>query len=130
MRAAQVRVLTIAVLFAIVGSAAGCSNDAGGLPTAQPPTARAQSVAAESSPDASNEGAVNHHNFAAEGVTRIAVVDARYAFDAGVATFLDVRNGRSYEAAHVPGAVWIPLEDLAARASELDPAGIIITYCT
>jgi rhodanese-related sulfurtransferase len=38
------------------------------------------------------------------------------------APVLDVRNPDEYEAAHVPGAVLIPLPELSARQSEI-PAG-------
>lgn len=38
------------------------------------------------------------------------------------ATVLDVRNPDEYASGHVPGAVLIPLPDLAARQSEI-PAG-------
>jgi rhodanese-related sulfurtransferase len=43
------------------------------------------------------------------------------AFAAG-ADVLDVRQPDEYEAAHVPGAVLIPLDQLAARQDEI-PAG-------
>jgi thioredoxin 1 len=43
------------------------------------------------------------------------------AYAAG-ATVLDVRNPDEYTAAHVPGAVLIPLDQLAARRDEI-PAG-------
>lgn len=65
-----------------------------------------------------------------EQVERISLADAKAAFDSGKAIFLDVRDVNSYAAAHIPGAVLIPLNDLATRLAELDQAAWIISYCT
>jgi rhodanese-related sulfurtransferase len=43
-------------------------------------------------------------------------------------SLIDVREPNEYEAAHVPGAVLIPLGEIAARADEL-PAGPIHVIC-
>jgi rhodanese-related sulfurtransferase len=43
-------------------------------------------------------------------------------------SLIDVRELNEYEAAHVPGAILIPLGDIAARADEL-PAGPIHVIC-
>jgi thioredoxin 1 len=45
------------------------------------------------------------------------------------ATILDVRNPDEYEAAHVPGAVLIPLADLAARQDEIPEADPLYVIC-
>jgi len=42
---------------------------------------------------------------------------------------LDVRQPEEYEAAHLPGAMLIPLGELEARQEELDRSKKIITYC-
>jgi 3-mercaptopyruvate sulfurtransferase SseA len=63
-------------------------------------------------------------------IPRIPLEEAKAAFDSGAAVFVDVRSATSYEAAHIPGALSIPLADLEARLSELDPNKWIITYCT
>jgi 3-mercaptopyruvate sulfurtransferase SseA len=65
-----------------------------------------------------------------ESVVRVSLVDAKSAFDAKVAVFLDVRAVESFDQAHIPGALNIPLDQLEARLSELDPNAWIITYCT
>ena len=49
-------------------------------------------------------------------------LDAFEAAHAAGAPVLDVRNPDEYETAHVPGAVLIPLDELAARQEEI-PAG-------
>ena len=51
----------------------------------------------------------------------------RAAADAFV--LLDVRQPEEYEAEHLPGAKLIPLSDLGARLSELDPEKPAIVYC-
>jgi rhodanese-related sulfurtransferase/rubrerythrin len=51
----------------------------------------------------------------------------RAAADAFV--LLDVRQPEEYEAEHLPGAKLIPLADLGARLSELDPEKPAIVYC-
>ena len=63
-------------------------------------------------------------------VQRVSLVDAKAAFDAKKATFLDVRASSSYAVGHIPGALSIPLADLPTRQGELDPKSWIIPYCT
>ena len=48
---------------------------------------------------------------------------------AGTVTVLDVRPGEEYEAAHIPGALSIPLEQLRDRLSELPEDREIVAYC-
>lgn len=48
---------------------------------------------------------------------------------AGTVTVLDVRPGEEYHAAHIPGAVSIPLEELRERLSELPKDREIVAYC-
>lgn len=45
------------------------------------------------------------------------------------ATVLDVRNPDEYEAAHVPGAVLIPLTELAPRQEEIPEAYPLYVIC-
>ena len=63
-------------------------------------------------------------------VQRVSLADAKAAFDAKTAIFLDVRDSSSYAAGHIPGALNIPLADVPTRMGELDPKAWIITYCT
>jgi rhodanese-related sulfurtransferase/biotin operon repressor len=48
---------------------------------------------------------------------------------AGTVTVLDVRPGEEYSAAHIPGAVSIPLDQLPGRLSELPEDREIVAYC-
>jgi thioredoxin 1 len=45
------------------------------------------------------------------------------------ATVLDVRNPDEYASGHVPGAVLIPLPDLAARRDEIPDADPLYVIC-
>lgn len=63
-------------------------------------------------------------------VERVSLGDAKAAFDAGEAVFIDVRGDQVYAMAHIPDALSIALSDLTIRMNELDPQQRIITYCT
>ena len=49
--------------------------------------------------------------------------------DSGDAVVLDVRPGPEYAGGHLPGALHIPLEELADRLSELPQEREIVAYC-
>jgi 3-mercaptopyruvate sulfurtransferase SseA len=65
-----------------------------------------------------------------EQVQRVSLEEAKAAYDAKSAVFLDVRDGSSYAAGHIPGAVLMPVSELANRSGELNPKSWIIPYCT
>ena len=72
---------------------------------------------------------------AAEGlpypeVIRVSAAEAKALFDADAAIFVDVRDPESYAAAHVPGAVALPLNELETGHGQLPQNAEIITYCT
>jgi rhodanese-related sulfurtransferase/DNA-binding transcriptional ArsR family regulator len=48
---------------------------------------------------------------------------------AGEVTVLDVRPPEEYAAAHIPGAVSIPVEELAQRLGELPAGQEVVAYC-
>lgn len=48
---------------------------------------------------------------------------------AGEVTVLDVRPGEEYEGGHIPGAVSLPLSQLAERLNELPRDAEIVAYC-
>jgi len=58
-------------------------------------------------------------------------LDARafQALDPSVVQVLDVRERWEYDLARLPGAVLIPLGELADRVAELDPARPLAAYC-
>lgn len=47
----------------------------------------------------------------------------------GDAVVIDVRPTPEYAAGHLPGAIHLPVEELAARLSELPPDREIVAYC-
>ncbi|WP_282785665.1 MULTISPECIES: metalloregulator ArsR/SmtB family transcription factor [unclassified Nocardia] len=49
--------------------------------------------------------------------------------DAGEITLIDVRPHAEYRAGHIPGAINIPLSELAARLAELPTDRDIVAYC-
>lgn len=63
-------------------------------------------------------------------VVRISLRDAKAAYDAGSALFLDVRDSDSYNASHIPGALNIEVAQLLTQLAKLDSSKSIITYCT
>lgn len=76
------------------------------------------------------QGNVPNQDEQISGVQRVSLEQAKAAFDAQQAVFLDVRDLISYQEHHIPEAVTIPLTELETRTGELDPSGWIITYCT
>lgn len=65
-------------------------------------------------------------------VRQIPVSEARAFIDSSrlvSRTLLDVRQDFEYAEGHLPGAVLIPLPELAERASELDPELPLLVYC-
>lgn len=61
---------------------------------------------------------------------RITVAEFKKLYDAHDVVVLDVRDEASYKNGHIPGALWIPLDQLAAKAPQLkaEPKPIV-TYC-
>lgn len=49
--------------------------------------------------------------------------------EAGDVTVVDVRPGEEYAAGHIPGAVSIPVDELADRLAELPAGKAIVAYC-
>ena len=62
------------------------------------------------------------------GIAEVDVNAARAAQESGEAALLDVREDDEWAAGHAPGALHIPLGQVAARASEL-PAGPVNVIC-
>jgi hypothetical protein len=63
-------------------------------------------------------------------VPRISLEELKDRLDAGAdLVIVDVRSKEEFEQGHIPGAVSIPWEEMAARYSELPGDKEIITYC-
>jgi 3-mercaptopyruvate sulfurtransferase SseA len=63
-------------------------------------------------------------------VNRVSVQDAKAAYDAGTAVFVDVRGDELYNTGHISGALSIADTEMDSRFTELDPNAWIILYCT
>lgn len=61
-------------------------------------------------------------------IPRVNPEEAKAAFDSGQAIFVDVRDEQAYNSQHVAGALFMPLDQVPDRLSELDPQAWIITY--
>lgn len=64
-----------------------------------------------------------------DGVARVSLEDAHIAYQQGTAVLVDVRSSASFENAHIPGSISIPLSEVPASVGELDPGDWIITIC-
>jgi rhodanese-related sulfurtransferase len=63
-------------------------------------------------------------------VPRMSLPEFRQALERGRVLAIDVRDAGSYEIGHIPGAVLIPLEDIATKAAELKATRkTLVTYC-
>jgi len=63
-------------------------------------------------------------------VPRAKLSEAKAAFDAGDAVFIDVRSRITYDISHIPGALSIEIPEIEDETAELDREGLYITYCT
>jgi rhodanese-related sulfurtransferase len=63
-------------------------------------------------------------------VPRISLPDFKRALESGRLMVIDARDAESYALGHIPGAVLIPLEDVASKAAELKATKkTLVTYC-
>ncbi len=63
-------------------------------------------------------------------VPRAKLLDAKAAYDAGDAVFIDVRSRESYLVSHVPGAFSIEIPEIEEKTADFDRDALYITYCT
>jgi rhodanese-related sulfurtransferase len=52
-----------------------------------------------------------------------------HRLEAGDVTVIDVRPGEEYAAGHIPGALSLPVDELADRLAELPEGATIVAYC-
>ena len=63
-------------------------------------------------------------------VPRMSLPEFKKALESGRVLAIDVRDAGSYEFGHIPGAVLVPLEDVAKKAAELKATKkTLVTYC-
>jgi predicted sulfurtransferase len=65
-------------------------------------------------------------------IPRITIPELEKLMTAGDVLLVDVRNTDGYEAGHLPGAISVPLDTVAARAGELAATKkkTVVTYCS
>lgn len=62
---------------------------------------------------------------------RVSIEEFRKLASAGAVTIVDVRSDDSFAAGHIPGAISIPLESVAAAVEQLRKLGKpVVTYCS
>src|SRR5439155_23496205 len=84
-----------------------------------------RSVAGEHLPDVETARAA----YLGPGIDEVTREDLLERARAGAVTVLDVRPAEEYAAGHIPGAVSIPLDELAERLAELPADQEVVAYC-
>lgn len=64
-----------------------------------------------------------------EPYTRVSIEEAKEMLDSGDAVAIDVRREDEYEAGHIKGALWIPVDDVIPRFAELPEDGKLLFIC-
>ncbi|MQF84714.1 MAG: rhodanese-like domain-containing protein [SAR202 cluster bacterium] len=64
-----------------------------------------------------------------EPYSRISSEEAFEMQKSGNSTVVDVRNQDEYEAGHVKGAIWIPVDEIVQRFNELPEDGNLMFIC-
>jgi hypothetical protein len=88
------------------------------------------SISSSTSTSISSPTSASSGEYGYPEIQRVSLEDAKAAFDAQSAVFIDVRDSSSYAESHIPGALNIPLNELPNHLSELNKSDWIITYCT
>lgn len=68
-------------------------------------------------------------NVQGEPYTRVSAEEANDMVNAGEGVVVDVRRDDEYQAAHVKGALWIPVDDIIPRFDELPKEGKLLFIC-
>ena len=93
-------------------------------------TAAATPVAASPAPETTPEPKGESKYKGPADVPRISVEDAKKAFDAGTAVFVDSRAEAAYKVEHIKGALNIPNGADAEKFSALPKGKKVIVYCS
>jgi hypothetical protein len=63
------------------------------------------------------------------GLPRVTAQQAKALFDGNNAKFIDVRPKTDYDQGHIKGAINIPFDQAATRATEFPKTGNVVLYC-
>ncbi|WP_052487697.1 FAD-dependent oxidoreductase [Gordoniibacillus kamchatkensis] len=84
-------------------------------------------------PYSSAKDPVNMLGYVAEnalsGLSPIVSLEDVHLRDTEAMVLLDVRSRTEFDAGHIPGAVYIPVDELRGRLNELNPAKPLMVYC-
>ncbi len=72
---------------------------------------------------------LNDYFWQRDNMEAVSRAELQERIDLGLVTVLDVRPHDEFMLGHLPGSVNVPLDELEARLSELDPAQEIVAYC-
>lgn len=75
------------------------------------------------------ERAISTHFLRLDGLEPVSRDELRRKMKARTVTLIDVRPCEEFAAGHIPGAVNIPLKDLARRLRELPKKAEVVAYC-
>ena len=114
------RTILSIMLISVLGVLIACQSSAA-------PTSVKQ-IAENTPPVAANQS--DGHNHSEDEAARISLEDAKKAFDAGDAVFIDTRGADSYNAEHIEGAINIPAAEFETRYKEVPKDKKIIAYCS
>lgn len=64
-----------------------------------------------------------------EPYTRVSLEEAKQMLDKGEGVAVDVRRQDEYEAGHIKGAIWLPVDDVIPRFDELPKEGKLLFIC-
>ena len=116
-------VFALGIAAAVLTACAGQTANNSSLSAAAPaPTA---SAATPASPTFSPSPAAVQDNS-----ERISLADAKKAFDAGTAVFIDVRSPEAYKIEHIKGALNITVADIDANINKIPKGKKVIAYCS
>lgn len=114
------RLFLLPLICLVLAVGLACNNAASPTITKVEPTKTSASAP-------KNDG---HDHDGEDNVARISIEDAKKAFDAGTAVFVDTRDISSYNFNRIKGAVNLPMSEYATGWQKLPKGKKIIAYCS
>ena len=118
--------MKLTIIFALFLFAVGCASSAApiadGKSNEKPSdtTTKSEKKAEDTTSESTEDKKAN----------RISLADAKKAFDAGEAVFVDTRGANFFENEHVKGAINVPSSEFDANYKNVPKDKKIITYCS
>lgn len=92
--------------------------------------AAAPPVVVNKAPVNTKPAQTGHEDHEGHDAPRITLADAKKAFDAGTAVFVDTHVKQAYDVEHIKGAINITVQDLDAKFNSIPKGKKIIAYCS